>query len=69
MKTTQKNYKIESAIKLLEQNGYKITNPKEPEETEYRKAIRTGVIPEIWPPIMMTQDDLQHFSHTHGITK
>lgn len=33
----------------------------EPVETEYRKALRTGVMPAIWPPIVMTEEDLQHF--------
>lgn len=30
-------------------------------ESEYQKALRTGVKPDIWPPIMMTGEELQHF--------
>ena len=43
--------------------------PKRPrEETAYRKAIRTGIKPAIWPPIVMTAKDLKHFRQSHGIT-
>lgn len=36
---------------------------KEPNdgESDYMRAIRTGVIPTIWPPICMTAEDLAHF--------
>ncbi len=61
-----KNRKIEAAIKLLEQNEYSVTAP--PGESDYQKALRTGKKPAIWPPIVMTQDDLNHFRSTHGIT-
>jgi len=63
----RKSLKIEAAITLLKGNGYGITEPEEPQETPYQKAIRTGKKPRIWPPIVMTQDDLQHFRTTHGI--
>ena len=33
----------------------------EPPESEYWKAIRTGKKPAIWPPITMTQEELDHF--------
>lgn len=60
-----KNSKIESAIKLLKEKGYTVM-PPEPQETEYQKAIRTGKKPAIWPPIMMTREDLNYFRAAHG---
>jgi hypothetical protein len=33
----------------------------EPKETDYRKAIRTGKLPAVWPPISMSHEDLEHF--------
>ena len=59
------NKRIDNAIRLLEQHGYTVTAP-EP-ESAYQKAIRTGKRPAIWPPIVMTRDDLEHFRRTHGI--
>lgn len=60
--------KIEAAINLLKANGYMVSEPpQELQETQYQKAIRTGIKPAIWPPISMTGDDLQHFRATHGI--
>lgn len=56
--------KIEAAIKLLKQNGYIVTAPKPLRESEYQKALRTGIQPAIWPPIMMTKDDVDHFRAT-----
>ena len=38
-----------------------------PPESEYEKAIRTGVKPAIWPPIVMTREELNHFRATHGM--
>lgn len=35
--------------------------PGRKKETEYQKAIRTGIKPAIWPPIVMTREDLEHF--------
>lgn len=58
--------KVRGAIALLEKKGYTVEPP--PQETEYRKTLRTGKKPAIWPPIVMTQEDLQHFRATHGIT-
>lgn len=62
-----KNRKIEVAIKLLKKNGYTIKMPEELQETEYKKALHTEVKPIIWPPIVMTEDDLQHFRKSHGL--
>ena len=44
---------------LLESYGYVVTMP--PEESAYDKALRTGERPEIWPPIVMTREELDHF--------
>jgi hypothetical protein len=57
--------KIVTAIALLELNGFKVIEP--PKESEYAKAIRTGVKPLIWPPIFMTCEELTHFRSTHGL--
>lgn len=57
--------KIQAAVRLLRDNGYSVSMP---EETPYQRAIRTGVKPKIWPPIVMTWDDLQHFRSKHGIS-
>lgn len=59
--------KIKAAIKLLQGNGYTVKEPEIPGESEYCKAIRTGVKPDLWPPISMTRDELDHFRATHGI--
>ncbi len=59
--------KIKAAIKLLEKNGYTVEASKPPAESEYRKALRTGKKPSIWPPIVMTRDDLNHFRAAHGL--
>ena len=32
-------------------------------ESEYAKALRTGVKPDIWPPIFMNQEELAHFQN------
>jgi hypothetical protein len=56
---------IASAIILLELNGYTV-KPPQPQETEYQKAVRTGIKPRIWPPITMTMDDLDHFRASRG---
>lgn len=56
---------IKAAVKLLKANGYVIFEP--PEETEYHKAVRTGVRPKIWPPIAMSREDLNHFRNAHGL--
>lgn len=44
------------------------TRKPEP-ETEYQKVIRTGVRPAIWPPILMTSEELLHFRAAHGIVE
>lgn len=62
-----KNRKIEAAIKLLKENGYAVEPPTEPKESEYEKAIRTGVRPDIWPPIVMTREELNHFRASNGL--
>ncbi len=59
------NAKIKAAIKLLKSEGYGITPP--PPETEYEKALRTGIKPAIWPPIVMTREELEHFRASVGI--
>lgn len=56
-----------AAIKLLKKNGFGITEP--PSESQYEKAIRTGVKPAIWPPIMMTWEELNHFRASHGMVE
>ena len=43
----------------------RVKEPK-PTESEYAKSIRTGVKPDIWPPLIMTRDDLKHFRCSHG---
>lgn len=53
--------KIKAAIRLLEGNGYTVKQPQEFKETEYWKAIRTGKKPPVWPPLIMTRDELEHF--------
>lgn len=45
--------KIKAAVKLLKDNGYEIIAP--PKESEYVKAIRTGIKPAIWPPLVMSR--------------
>jgi hypothetical protein len=62
---TPTSKEIAAAIKLLKKNGFGITEP--PPESEYEKAIRTGVKPAIWPPIVMTREELNHFRATHGM--
>lgn len=62
----KKDSKLNAAITLLKQHGYTVRLP--PPETEYAKALRTGVKPDIWPPISMTREELDHFRRTHGIT-
>ena len=56
--------KIVAAIKLLKKNGFGITEPLP--ESEYEKAIRTGVKPAIWPPVVMTREELNHFRAMHS---
>lgn len=56
---------IRAAVRLLRAHGYTVTDP--PKETAYAKALRTGVTPEIWPPIVMTRDELEHFRQSCGI--
>lgn len=59
--------KLDLAVKLLEDNGYTIIAPVVEEESPYWRAIRTGIKPEIWPPIFMSQDELHHFRRSCGI--
>ena len=49
----------EARSEAARRNGRKPKRPRE--ETAYRKAIRTGVKPTVWPPIVMTAADLKHF--------
>lgn len=39
---------------------------QEPLESEYWRAVRTGNLPRIWPPISMTRDELKHFRASRG---
>ena len=41
-----------------------LANTSKKEETEYMKALRTGILPDIWTPIRMTREDLDHFRKT-----
>jgi hypothetical protein len=50
---------------FLEKRGY-IVRPPEP-ESPYAKYLRTGNKPKIWPPLVMTREELDHFRATHGI--
>lgn len=56
------NAKLKKAKLLLESAGFRVIDP-EP-ESEYAKAMRTGVIPDIWPPIVMSQDELEQWRKT-----
>lgn len=58
---------IKAAIQLLRSHGYTVNDP--PKETEYAKALRTGVKPAIWPPIVMTREELEHFRQSVGISR
>lgn len=60
--------RVKDAIRFLEEKGYRVSPPKRKQpkrhESVYWKAIRTGVYPEIWPPIFMSLDELIHFRST-----
>ena len=51
--------RIRRVVGELRRLGYTVTPPKP--EGEYTKAMRTGVKPEIWPPIVMSRAELDHF--------
>lgn len=55
-------------LDILISNLEKLDGDAVPEdETAYEKALRTGIKPDIWSPIFMTKEELEHF-RTHSIT-
>ncbi len=59
--TLQTCESLDSGLEELKSTGDVCGNRR---ETEYQKALRTGVKPAIWPPISMTSDELLHFRET-----
>lgn len=37
-------------------------------ESEYAKALRTGIKPDIWPPVVMSREELEHFRRSVGVS-
>lgn len=62
VKTAAKNIRIDG--KAVEVLGIIAVEEK---ESEYAKALRTGVKPAIWPPIMMSREELEHFRSANGL--
>jgi hypothetical protein len=63
MKAEQCEHEIACMEAIVVELETKATEPElfEPPESNYRKALRTGIKPDIWPPILMSQEDLDHF--------
>lgn len=66
-KTRDALARAESLIGSPKPHGGEPQAKEERKESAYEKAIRTNVKPAIWPPITMSQSELDHFRTTGGL--